>query len=424
MRFPLEIFAGVCCVVGLKMNENKQGRSERAVLWVLAAVQFTHILDFMIMLPMGDRLMKTFQISPQQFSHLAMSYGLAAAISGLAGGAVIDRFERKRALLFLYAGFTVSTFACALAPSEGWLMAARCLCGAFGGVAGSMVGVVVSDVVPPERRGRGMGVVMTAFPLASVLGVPLGLFLCNRYDWHAPFYLLAAAGVVVWVVAWRVLPVLPAQRGTEHPWRQLWEIVSRRIHVLGLAMSGLMVLGGSVVVSFLAPSFIANVGIEEARLPWVYAVGGVATFACTPVIGRLSDRFDKLWVLAAMTVLMVGAAFLVTHLPVSPLWVAAGAIALFMVASSGRFAPGMSMLTIAVEERWRGGFMSVNSSMQQGAAALGSWLAGLLVTKAADGRLVGYERTAWISAAAVLATLVVAAALRRAAPHAAKPRGR
>ncbi len=393
-------------------------------MWVLAAVQFTHILDFMIMLPMGDRLMKTFAISPKEFSHLAMSYGVAATITGLAGGALIDRFERKRALLFLYAGFTISTLACALAPDAHWLLFARCLCGAFGGVAGSMVGAMVGDVIPAERRGRGMGVVMTAFPLASVLGVPLGLELCNRYDWHAPFYFLAAAGVVVWVVALKVLPVIPAHPSTDHPWRQLWEIVSRRTHGLGLAMSGLMVLGGSVVVSFLAPSFVANVSIEEARLPWVYATGGVATFLCTPIIGRLSDRFDKLAVLAGVSVLMVGAALLVTHLPRAELWVAALAIALFMVASSGRFAPGMSMLTIAVEERYRGGFMSVNAAMQQGAGAVGSWLAGTLVTKGIDGRLEGYGRTGWISVGAVLATLVVAAALRKAAPHATRPRGK
>ncbi len=396
--------------------------NERATLWVLAAVQFTHILDFMIMLPMGDRLMKTFALTPEQFSHLAMSYGLAAAVTGLIGGALIDRFERKRALLFLYAGFTVATLACALAPDAGWLLVARCLCGAFGGVAGSIVGAMVGDVVPAERRGRGTGVVMTAFPLASVLGVPLGLFLCNRYDWHAPFYFLAAVGAVVWVVAWRVLPKIPAHPTTDHPWMQLWAIISRRTHLLGLAMSGLMVLGGSVVVSFMAPSIIANVGIEEARLPWVYAVGGVATFLCTPIVGRLSDRFDKLYVLAGVSVLMVVSALWVTHLPVAPLWVAAAAVALFMVSSSGRFAPGIAMLTIAVEERFRGGFMSVNAAMQQGAAAVGSFLAGRLVLKGADEHLVGYTRTAWISTGAVLLTLVVAAALRKAAPHAARPR--
>ena len=165
---------------------------ERATLLMLGAVQFTHVLDFMIMMPLGAQLMRVFGITPAQFTQLVACYGLAAAVSGFVGGFFMDRFDRKRALLVLYAGFGISTFACGLAPSHHWLMVARLAAGAFGGLSGSMVTAMIGDIIPPARRGRAMAVVMGAFPVASVLGVPVGLVLAGKFGWHAPFFMLGA----------------------------------------------------------------------------------------------------------------------------------------------------------------------------------------------------------------------------------------
>src|SRR4051812_15449361 len=179
---------------------------ERSTLITLAAVQFTHIIDFMIMMPLGAQLMRIFNITPAQFTHLVASYGLAAALSGFAGGFFLDRFDRKNSLLFLYTGFGLSTFACGLAPTPGWLLIARLAAGAFGGLAGSMVTAMVGDVIPPTRRGRAMSIVMAAFPVASVLGVPAGLILAGKFGWHAPFFMLGSVAAVVLSLAWISLP--------------------------------------------------------------------------------------------------------------------------------------------------------------------------------------------------------------------------
>lgn len=395
-------------------------KAERRVLYTLAAVQFTHVMDFMIMMPLGAMLMPAFQIGPEQFSHLVAIYGLAAAVTGFLGGLVIDRMDRKRALTWLYAGFAVATLACALAPSYGWLLLARTAAGAFGGLASSVVGAIVGDVVPPERRGRGLGIVMSGFPLASVLGVPIGLILADRMGWHAPFFMLAALSTTVLFVAARSLPQVASHRSTEHPVRQMIAILTHPIHQRCFLLSAVLIFGGAVVVPFMAPSLVANATITTKQLPWIYAFGGICTFFTTPLLGRLSDRYDKLHVLAGITLVAIVAALIVTNLPATPLFLVIPVTTLFFIGMSGRFTPTTALVANAVESRFRGGFMSVNSAIQQASAGTANLVAGLLVTTNASGHLTGYWRNGLVSIAAFILTLVLAVRVRTAAPHAAR----
>jgi len=396
--------------------------SERGILFTLAAVQFTHIMDFMIMMPLGSRLMRVFDITPTQFSYLVAAYGLSAAITGFAGGFFIDRLDRKRALLWLYAGFGFSTLACAFAPTLPLLLAARIAAGAFGGVAGAIVLAIVGDVIPPERRGRGMAVVMTAFPLASVLGVPTGLVLVDLFEWHAPFILLAGLSVPTWCIASRFLPSLPPSAARTHPGRQMWEILTHGIHLRGFLLTAALVFAGGLVIPFMAPSLVANTGLTESQLKFVYLFGGAATFFTTTLLGRLSDRHDKLNVLSGITVLAIATVLVVTQLGTTSVIFTVAMTTLFFVTMSGRFTPTMAMISNAVEPRYRGGFMSVNSAVQQAASGIASVLAGALITReASSGRLVGYPRVGWLAVGAFVLTVVLAWRLRSAAPHAARP---
>lgn len=395
--------------------------SERGILFTLAAVQFTHILDFMIMMPLGAGLMRVFNISPTQFSYLVAAYGLAAAVTGFAGGFFIDRLDRKRALLWLFAGFGLATLGCALAPTFAWLFAARLAAGAFGGVAGSLVLAIVGDVIPPERRGRGMAVVMTAFPLASVVGIPIGLTLADLFEWHAPFLLLALLSVPIWCVASRYLPSLPPSAVRTHPGRQMWEILTHGIHLRGFVVTASLVFAGGLVIPFMSPSLVANTGLSESQLKYVYLFGGAATFFTTPLFGRLTDRHDKLHVLAGVTVAAIATCIVLTHLGPSPIAFTLTITTLFFMTMAGRFTPTMAMISNAVEQRYRGGFMSVNSAIQQAASGVANLTAGALVVRGSTGRLDGYPRVGWLAVAAFLLTLVLAWRLRAAAPHAARP---
>lgn len=395
---------------------------ERTILFTLAAVQFTHILDFMIMMPLGPHLMRVFQITPAQFSHLVAAYGLAAALTGFAAGFFLDRFDRRRALLALYAGFGLATLGCALAPTHDALLIARFAAGAFGGVASSVVVAMVGDVIPPERRGRAMGVVAVAFPLASVLGVPLGLALAGYFEWHAPFYLLAGLSLLVHGIASRALPPLKPQHAAEHPWRQMKAILLNPVHQRALALSTALIFAGGVVIPFLAPAMVANVGLTEAQLPLIYAVGGMCTLGTTPLIGRLSDRFDKLRVLGWISVGASAVVVTLTNLPPVPVALALVVTASFMVTMSGRFAPAMAMITNAIDARYRGGFMSVNAAVQQASSGVANLVAGLLIGGGTTGRLPGYPRVGFLAVVCFGLTFLLAARLRALAPHAAQPR--
>lgn len=395
--------------------------SERLILLTLAAVQFTHIMDFMIMMPLGSHLMRVFSITPAQFGRLVAAYGLAAALFGFLAGFVLDRLDRKRALLTLYSGFGLATLACALAPNYPALLAARFTAGAFGGVAGSVVGAIVGDVVPPERRGRGMGMVMTAFPLASVLGLPVGLALASRFEWHAPFFLLAALSIIILITASRVLPPLRDHSSTAHPWQQMREILTHPVHRRGFLLSGVLVFAGGCVIPFMAPSMVANVGLTEAQLPLIYMAGGLATLFTTNLIGRLSDRYDKIYVLGVLSLAACVATLFITRLPRVSLPMALTVTTLFMVAMSGRFAPAMAMVVNSVDARYRGGFMSVNSAIQQASGGLANIVAGLLIASDPAGRLTGYPSVGVMSVLFFLLAVYLAYRLRAIAPHASLP---
>jgi len=395
--------------------------SERTILLTLAAIQFTHILDYMIMMPLGAGLMQEFSLSPAQFSQLVAAYGGAAAAAGLLGGLFLDRLDRKLALTWLYAGFALSTLACALAPSHPALLAARLAAGVCGGLAGAVVVAMVADVVPPERRGRGMAFVMSSFPLASVAGVPLGIILANHLGWHAPFFLLAGLALPILLAITRFLPRRPpsAEAASSSPLAQMRGLLAEPIHWRGFAVTAALVTAGGCIIPFMAPSLVANAGVTEKLLPLVYLFGGAATFFSTPFIGRLTDRHDKLHVLAALTLPAVASALLVTHLGPAPLWTVLLVTTLFFVGMSGRFGPATTLVANSVAPRFRGGFMSLNSAVQQGASAAANLLGGALITRDSAGHLVGYGRVGWLSVAAFLLTLVLAHRLRAAAPHAA-----
>ncbi|MEO6244845.1 MAG: MFS transporter [Opitutaceae bacterium] len=394
---------------------------ERATLLTLGAVQFTHILDFMILMPLGPQLMRAFAITPAQFTHLVAAYGLSAGVSGFIGGFFMDRYDRKRALLVTYAGFALATLACALAPSHHWLLAARVAAGAFGGLAGSLLMAMVGDIIPPDRRGRAMGLVMSAFPVASVLGVPAGLILAGKFGWHAPFFLLALCAAANLALGAFVLPHLRTALHDHEPIRQMREMLARDVHRRALALGGALIMGGGCLVPFLAPSIVANMGLTEAQVPLIYAVGGACTLITMPLIGRLCDRVNRLHLLGWLSLSAGAVALVITRLgPVSQA-VASVMMACFMVTMSGRFSPAMAMITNAVSARFRGGFMSVNAALQQCASAGASALAGFFVTRDSQGHLAGYATLGYVSVGFFAFAFYLAVRLRNAAPQVATP---
>jgi predicted MFS family arabinose efflux permease len=389
---------------------------ERLILLVLAAVQFTSIVDFVVVMPLGPVLERELDLTPARFGLIVSSYTYAAGLAGLLASVIIDRFARRTAFLSLYAGFLAGTLACGLAPTYEWLLAARVLTGAFGGVLGGMAMAIVGDVFHEKRRGTATGALMSAFALASVVGVPVGLTLGQQFGWHVPFQVLAVLGIPIFFVAAKALPRLDAHLGSkqeqEHSFARLKATFSEPNHLRAFALTVSLMFGAFTVIPFLSPYLVSNVKIPEDRLAVVYIAGGVLTLIGSPIAGRLADRFGKLLVYRLVAPMLAIVILVATNLPPVSLLMAAIVMALLMLCNACRMVPAMAMITSSVAPHRRGGFLGANSAVQHVAAGLGAFVGGLILTKAPDGTLENYPVVGLLSVAVTLFSLWLAGRLR------------
>ncbi len=394
-------------------------KHEWLLLFVLVAVQFTHVLDFVIMMPLGPQLMRVFEISPQEFGFIVSAYTFSAGITGFLSAFFIDKFDRRTALLFLYSGFTIGTFLCGIAPTYLTLVLARIVAGGFGGVLGALIFAVIGDCIPEERRGAATGTVMSAFSIASVAGVPIGLYLANHFGWHFPFFMLAALSAVALTLAYKELPSMRGHLQThashETPLeaiQKLYALVSTPNHRNALLFMMLLMVGGFTVIPYISPYFVANVGMSESELPLIYFFGGAATIFTSRFVGHLADRFGKAKVFTFMSLSSIAVIYAITNVPQVPLVLALMITTLFMITMNGRLVPAVALVTSSVEPKSRGSFMSINSSAQQLASGASSFVAGLIVGKAADGTMTNYHLVGLLAIGATILCLFLVQRIR------------
>jgi DHA1 family inner membrane transport protein len=388
--------------------------SERFLLLLLAAVQFTHIMDFMILMPLGPQLMREWALGPSEFGHLVSVYTVVAGLAGLAMAPFADRFDRRHLLLACYAGFIGSTLACALSHSAASLLVARGFSGFFGGLAGTALMSIVGDVVPPARRGTAMGIIMTAFSVAAAVGVPFGLYLAQKFRWEAPFFLLVGLSVLNWGLLWRWLPPVRGHldSGQVPGFGRFFALIRNRNALTGLGFMALLVFGHFSIIPLLAPHLVGTLGVPEDRLFLVYLIGGVLSAFSGPWVGRLSDRWGRVRVLTYLVAVATAVTLGIAQAPALPLgWVLLLAGSYF-VFGSGRFVPGQAIVSLAVSRHDRGAYMSLNSCVRDFASGVSTTLGGWLVSQGADGRLQHFDRLGWVAVAGGLAALVVARRVR------------
>jgi predicted MFS family arabinose efflux permease len=390
-------------------------RREFWLLLTLAGIQFTHILDFMIMMPLGPQFRQIFNISDAQFGVLVSAYTFAAGASGLLAAFYVDRFGRKKLLLVLYVLFALATLACGLAASYEQLMAARIAAGIFGGVLSALAQTIVGDVIPAERRGQAMGIVMSSFSVSTVAGVPLGLFLASHFNWHVPFFAIAGFSGLLAILAWQTLPPLrehlKAARKVS-PWANLISTMQDRDHQKALLFTFLMMFVGFVVIPYITMYTTSNGGLSTQQIPLIYLCGGIATLLSARWIGRATDARGK--------VVMFRALALLTIIPVVGMTVSApfglyGITAistLFFVFMSGRMIPGMAIVTSACNPPQRGTFMALNSAVQSLGMSAAAFLGGMIISRDAQGLMQHYWGNALVGVAASLLTWWLVGKLR------------
>lgn len=389
-------------------------RRELWLLLTLAGVQFTHILDFMIMMPLGPQLTALFRISDAQFGMLVSAYTLAAGASGLLAATYIDRFARKPLLLVLYGLFALATLACAVAPTYGTLMVARILAGVFGGVLSALSQTIVADVIPFERRGRASAIVMTSFSVSTVAGVPLGLVLASHWSWHAPFVAIAVLCVALWVLAARVLPTLDhhvAAGAGRSLLGGLLAVLRDANHRRAFVFSALLMFTGFTVIPYITIYMQSNAGVRPDQVPYIYLCGGVVTLFTARLFGRLTDQRGKVvvfrWLALAVAVPLLGIT-LVAGMPLPVILLTSTLMFTFM---SGRMIPGMALVASAAHPSMRGAFMTLNASVQSASMGVASFVGGMLISRSPQGLVQNYWMAAVVGIGASLLAIVMAGRL-------------
>ena len=383
-------------------------KNEKSILFILATIQFINIVDFMIIMPLGPQLMRIFEINPKEFSVIVSSYTISAGISGFVSAFFLDRFDRKKVLLLIFSGFTIGTFLSASSNTYLFLTLSRMFTGLFGGILSATVFSIIGDIIPFERRGAAMGIVMAAFSVASVIGIPIGLYLAELMNWKLTFYSITMFAIILFSLIVKVIPSINKHLTTinidQKPLMVLKRIIEKKDQLKALSLMALMILGQFSVITFINPYLVSNVGFSDLELSYVYFFGGVLTIFSSQVIGRLSDRFGQQNTFVFVTILSLIPLILITHMQETPLILALFYTSLFMILISGRMIPAMTIITSTVLAKNRGSFMSVNSSVQQMFSGISSFIAGLIIIEVPETKkLMNYD---WVGYIAVFSSIL------------------
>ncbi len=357
---------------------------QRFVILILALLQFTIILDFMIISPLGDLLMKSLQLSPSQFGSVVSAYAISAGISGMLTAGFADKFDRKKLLLFFYTGFILGTMLCGMVNTYHTLLIARIVTGLFGGVVGSVSMAIITDVFSFNQRGRVMGFVQMSFAGSQILGVPIGILLANQWGWHSTFFMVAGlAGIIALAVITRLHPIAGhlKMQHDKNALEHLWHTIRKRDYRTGFLATAMLSMGGFMLMPFTSAFLVNNVRIAQQDLPFIFFCTGISTIIIMPLIGRLSDMVDKYKIFVAGSIIAMVMITIYTHLTPVPLWVVVVINVILFMGIMSRMVPATALNSAVPEMYDRGAYMSINASLQQMAGGLAAMFAGLVVVQ-------------------------------------------
>lgn len=357
-----------------------------AVVSLLALTQFSVVLDFMVMSPLGDILMKSMKMTPSQFGIVVSSYALSAGFSGFLTASFADKFDRKKLLLFFYTGFIIGTLLCGISDSYEFLVFSRIITGIFGGVISSISLAIVADVFDFNQRGRVMGFIQMGFGISQILGIPISLFLANQWNWQAPFYLIVGLSMAIFGAVYFILKPVTAHLSLQraNPLRHMWNTIKNKQYRIGFIATAFMSLGGYLMMPWGSAFAVNNVGISADELPLMFMIVGLITFAAMPLIGFISDRINKFTIFTGASVLMVFSVLIYSQLQQTSLFILIVVNGFMMMGIMARMIPSQALTASLPEMQDRGAFMSINSSLQQMAGGIAAMVGGMIVLQKSE----------------------------------------
>lgn len=374
--------------------------SERRIVFLVGAVQFINILDFMMVMPLGPDFATALGIAPSRIGMVGGAYTAAACVAGLIGALFLDRFDRRSALAVAMAGLIAGTAAGGFAQGLPSLMAARVLAGVFGGPATSIALAIVADAIPAERRGKALGAIAGAFAVASVLGVPAGLEISRIGGWRAPFFAVAALGLVVAAAGVALLPRFRDHLGAAREETSFGQLLHNPAVLLSWTLTATTMMAVFSVVPNLAAYFQFNLAYPRESMGRLYLAGGTLSFFATRFVGRLVDRYGSSRIGTAGTLWFMGVLYAGFVAPLR--WSPDTVIFLFlgfMLSNSLRAVPLNTLTSRVPAPSERARFMSIQSAVQHLASSIGAFLSSYLLRELPGGALEGMTGVALASMA-------------------------
>ena len=391
--------------------EKKFSKYQVLVIILLALTQFTVVLDFMVMSPLGDMLMKSMELTTSQFGFAVSAYAFSAGIAGLLTAGFADRFDRKKLLLFFYIGFIVGTLFCGLATSYFMLIAARIITGLFGGVIGSVSMAIMADLFPLHQRGRAMGFMQMGFGASQVLGIPISLFIANHRGWQSPFFMIVGLATVIWITI--MLKLHPVTRHLEiksekTAIKHLWHTIREPHYRAGFLLTALLSLGGFMMMPWGSAFAVNNLHVSYGQLPILFMVGGIASLIIMPLVGKLSDKMDKAKIFTIAAIWMIVIVVIYTNLTPVPFAIIVIMNILMMIGIMSRIVPAMALVSALPKLQDRGAFMSINSSLQQIAGGVAAGVGGMIVVqKTKTSPLEHYDTLGYVIVIIIIANIIM-----------------
>lgn len=387
-------------------------KKELIILITLAFVQFSNILDGMILMPLAPTIKDAFLIDTRHFGWLVSSFGIAAGCSAFFSTFWADKFDRKKILIILYIGFIVGTFFCAISPTYNFFIIARIFTGLFGGVCGSVIMAIVGDLIPNERRAQAMGIIMMGFALASVIGIPMGLIIANAFGWQMPFYVICALGFIVLICIIIFIPNVNTHLNAplKHTTKDFYKaIFSSHSTMIALSLPAIMVVAHMAIIPYITDFSVNNLHLSRTRdVPLMYLIGGILSVINSPIVGKLSDKHGRYKVFFILSCVAIFPIIFMTHLQSATVAVFLVCTSFFFIGSGGRLIPVQAMVTSAVPPQFRGSFMALNSALQQFTMGIITLIGGLIITNNEKGELQHYNIVGYIAVVGTILSLIIA----------------
>lgn len=380
------------------------------VVAILSLLQFTIVLDFMVLSPLGAQLMTELNITTSQFGMVVSAYAFSAGISGLLAAGFADKFDRKKLLLFFYMGFIIGTLLCGIAPDYQFLLIARIVTGIFGGVMGAIVYAIVADLFQLEVRGRVMGFVQMAFATSQVMGIPLGLYLANKISWHSPFLLIVGVSIVVWAIIYFYLKPIDAhlkKAPSTNAFIHLGKTIATIPYLRAFAATTLLTTGGFLLMPFGSAFTVYNLGISIEQLPLIYMITGICSMIAGPFLGKLSDQIGKYKLFCIGSIISMVLIAYYCNLGITPLSIVIALNSVLFIGLTSRMISAYALMTAVPAPQDRGAFMGINSSVQQISGGIATAFAGLIVVQTVDGKLAHYDTLGYLTGVSMLITMVI-----------------